>query len=296
MQALLLGMGGSSLAPLVLSDVFKTASGFLELGVLDLTDPAVILGWRRRLDPEKTLFIVSSKSGTTVETSSFFRYFWTWTAGLLGAKKTGGHFTAITDPGSPLEEEARRLGFGAVFAGNPDIGGRFSALSPFCLLPAALKGLRVEGLLESAAAMSLQCRQPDLMANPGALLGTILGILAERGRDKLTLLLSPRLRTLGLWLEQLIAESTGKEGKGILPINGEKIGPAEIYGPDRVFVSIKEQEGGAAAVRRLEAAGFTPSLAHHRPPSTSAASFSSGSLPRPWPGIILVSTRSTSPM
>jgi glucose-6-phosphate isomerase/transaldolase/glucose-6-phosphate isomerase len=258
-RALLLGMGGSSLAPLVLADVFKTAPGFLDLGVLDLTDPAVVLGWQERLDPEKTLFIVSSKSGTTVETSCFFRFFWNWTADHVGAKKAGRHFAAVTDPGSPLVEEARRLGFGAVFAGDPDIGGRFSALSPFCLAPAALKGIRVEGLLESAVAMSVQCRrEPDLMSNPGALLGTILGVLAERGRDKLTLLLSPRLRTFGLWLEQLIAESTGKDGKGILPVNGEKIGAAGTYGPDRLFVRIKEQgeTKDEAGARRLEAAGF----------------------------------------
>jgi glucose-6-phosphate isomerase/transaldolase/glucose-6-phosphate isomerase len=257
-RALLLGMGGSSLAPLVLADIFKTAPGFLELGVLDLTDPAVLLGWSKRLDPEKTLFIVSSKSGTTVETSSFFRFFWNWTADRLGAKKTGRHFAAITDPGGPLEEEARRLGFGAVFAGDPDIGGRFSALSPFCLVPAALKGIRVESLLGSALAMSVRCRrEPDLMSNPGALLGTALGVLAERGRDKLTFLLSPRLRTFGLWLEQLVAESTGKERKGILPVNGERIGAARVYGDDRLFVRIKEQgeTKDEAGARRLEAAG-----------------------------------------
>jgi glucose-6-phosphate isomerase/transaldolase/glucose-6-phosphate isomerase len=258
-QALLLGMGGSSLAPLVLSDVFKTPAGFLDLGILDLTDPAAVLGWQRRLDPAKTLFIVSSKSGTTVETSSFFRYFWNWASDRLGVKKTGGHFAAITDPGTPLEEEARRLGFGAIFAGDPEIGGRFSALSPFCLVPAALKGIRVESLLEAAVAMSVQCRrEPDLMTNPGALLGTILGVLADKGRDKLTFLLSPRFRSFGLWLEQLIAESTGKEGKGILPVNGESAGAGNAYGDDRVFVRIKEEgeTAGEAAARHLETAGF----------------------------------------
>jgi len=258
-QALLLGMGGSSLAPLVLADVFKTPAGYLDLGVLDLTDPAAVLKWQKRLNPAKTLFIVSSKSGTTVETNSFFRSFWNWAADRLGAKKAGCHFAAITDPGSPLEEEARRLGFGAVFAGDPEIGGRFSALSPFCLVPAALKGIRVESLLETAVRMSAECRrEPDLMANPGALLGTIIGVLAERGRDKLTLLLSPRLRSFGLWLEQLIAESTGKEGKGVLPVDGETFGGAEVYGDDRLFVRIKEkgETAGDAAARRLETAGF----------------------------------------
>jgi len=258
-QALLLGMGGSSLAPLVLADVFKTPAGYLDLGVLDLTNPAAVLNWQKRLNPAKTLFIVSSKSGTTVETNSFFRSFWNWAADRLGAKRAGCHFAAITDPGTPLEEEARRLGFGAVFAGDPEIGGRFSALSPFCLVPAALKGIRVESLLESAIRMTVQCRrEPDLMANPGALLGTILGVLAERGRDKLTLLLSPRLRSFGLWLEQLIAESTGKEGKGVLPVDGETFGGAEVYGDDRLFVRIKEkgETAGYAAARRLETAGF----------------------------------------
>jgi len=257
-RALLLGMGGSSLGPLVLADVFRTPAGCLDLGVLDLTDPAAVLGWQKRLDPAKTLFLVSSKSGTTVETNSFFRYFWNWTADCLGSKKAGEHFAAITDPGTPLEEEARRLGFSAVFAGDPEIGGRFSALSPFCLLPALLKGVRVEALLKTAVMMSAQCRrEPDLMANPGALLGTIFGVLAERGRDKLTFLLSPRLRSFGLWLEQLIAESTGKEGKGIVPVDRESGGPVEAYGNDRLFVRVKEEgeTAGDAAARRLEMAG-----------------------------------------
>jgi len=273
-RALLLGMGGSSLAPLVLADVFRTRAGYLDLGVLDLTDPSAVLSWQKRLRPEKTLFLVSSKSGTTVETNSFFRYFWNWTADSLGAKKTGEHFAAITDPGTPLEEEARRLGFSAIFAGDPEIGGRFSALSPFCLVPAALMGIGVERLLRAAATMATQCRrEPDLMANPGALLGTILGVLNEKGRDKLTLLLSPRLRSFGLWLEQLIAESTGKEGKGILPVNGEGAGLIEAYGNDRFFIRIKERGGtaGDAAARHLEAAGF-PILSLVIPSSTSLGS------------------------
>jgi len=258
-QALLLGMGGSSLAPLVLADVFKTRPGYLDLDVLDLTDPAAVLAWRKKLNPAKTLFLVSSKSGTTVETNSFFRYYWNWMSDRLGSKKTGEHFAAITDPGTPLEEEARRLGFSAVFAGDPEIGGRFSALSPFCLLPALLKGIRAETLLQTAVMMSAQCRrEPDLMANPGALLGTIFGVLAKGGRDKLTLLLSPELRSFGLWLEQLIAESTGKEGKGIVPVDGEIAAPGEDYGNDRLFVRIREkgEAAGDAAARRLEAAGY----------------------------------------
>jgi glucose-6-phosphate isomerase/transaldolase/glucose-6-phosphate isomerase len=258
-RALLLGMGGSSLAPFVLSDVYETRPGYLDLDVLDLTDPAVVLAWRKNLVPAKTLFIVSSKSGSTVETASFFKYFWNWTADHLGKDPAGEHFVAITDPGSPLEEEARALGFGAIFPGEPEIGGRFSALSPFCLVPAALKGIRVESLVATAAKMSDLCRrEPDLMANPGAFLGTVLGILAGQGRDKLTLLLPPGLRSFGLWLEQLIAESTGKEGKGIFPVAGEQLGPAGVYGNDRLFVRIKEKGDakGDAASRRIEKAGF----------------------------------------
>jgi glucose-6-phosphate isomerase len=258
-HVLLLGMGGSSLAPLVLADVFRTSASGLELGVLDLTDPAAVLGWQKSLSPEKSLFLVSSKSGTTVETNAFFRFFWNWVSGRLGPKETGRHFAAVTDPGTPLESEARKLGFSAVFLGDPEIGGRFSALSPFCLVPAALMGIRVEALVETALAMSGNCRrEPDLMSNPGALLGTILGVLAGNGRDKLTLLLSPRLRSFGLWLEQLIAESTGKEGKGILPVNGEGPGAGAAFGEDRLFVRIRmegETAGGTAA-RRLESAGY----------------------------------------
>jgi len=258
-NALLLGMGGSSLAPYVLANVFRTSSAGLDLGVLDLTDPAAVLGWQRSLSPEKSLFLVSSKSGTTVETSSFFRYFWNWTADRLDSKGAGRHFAAITDPGTPLEAEARKLGFGAIFHGDPEIGGRFSALSPFCLVPAALMGIHVEGLVGTGRAMSEQCRrEPDLMANPGALIGTILGVLARSGRDKLTFLLSPRLRSFGLWLEQLVAESTGKEGKGTLPVVGESTGAAASYGEDRVFVHIKMQaeKEGESSTRHIESAGF----------------------------------------
>jgi len=270
-HALLLGMGGSSLAPYVLADVFETKPGYLDLGVLDLTDPAVVLAWQKNLDPARTLFIVSSKSGTTVETNSFFKYFWGWTADRLGPKKAGGHFAAITDPGTPLEKEAKKLRFSAVFPGDPEIGGRFSALSPFCLMPAALKGIRIESLVATAVKMSDGCRrEPDLMANPGAFLGVLLGVLAGRGRDKLTLLLSPGIRSFGFWLEQLLAESTGKDGKGILPVDGERIGPSNVYGDDRFFVRINEkgETKGDAAARRLEKAGFPlltltlPNLSH----------------------------------
>lgn len=258
-HALLLGMGGSSLAPLVLGTVFKTPKGHADLEILDSTDPAAVLHSGNRLNPQKTLFIVSSKSGATVETNSLFKFFWNWAAESLGEDRAGEHFLAITDPGAPLEDLAHRFRFIAVFPGDPEIGGRFSALSPFGLVPAALKGIKVQEILNTAKEMAHLCRKPeDLKANPGACLGTILGILNQGGRDKLTFLLSPRLESFGLWLEQLIAESTGKEGKGILPVEGEPIGSPEIYGRDRLFVYIRERGDKAndAAIERLKSAGF----------------------------------------
>jgi len=258
-HALLLGMGGSSLAPLVLATVFKTAKGYLELGILDSTDPAAVLHFRNKLNPAQTLFIVSSKSGTTVETNSFFKFFWNWIAESKGQDRAGEHFMAITDSGTPLEDLAKRFRFGSVFLGDPKIGGRFSALSSFGLVPAALKGVKIKKILMAAREMADLCReQTDLRANPGAHLGAILGILAKRGRDKLTFLLSPQLQSFGLWLEQLIAESTGKEGKGILPVEGEPMGSARAYGQDRLFVYLRERgdNSNEALVERLKKAGF----------------------------------------
>jgi glucose-6-phosphate isomerase/transaldolase/glucose-6-phosphate isomerase len=258
-HALLLGMGGSSLAPLVLKSVFKTAKGYLDLEILDSTDPAAVLHLQNKLNPKKALIIVSSKSGTTVETISFFKFFWNWIAESLGEDRTGEHFLAITDPGTPLEDLAQCLRFGAVFLGGPEIGGRFSALSPFGLVPSALKGIKIPEILKTAKGMAGLCRKAaDLKANPGAYLGTILGILTQRGYDKVTFLLSPRLESFGLWLEQLIAESTGKEGKGMLPVEGEPIGPAKVYGRDRLFVYIKERGDNTneAVIKRLKSAGF----------------------------------------
>lgn len=258
-RALLLGMGGSSLAPLVLGAVFKAAPGNLDLDILDSTDPAAVLHFQKKLNPGKTLFIVSSKSGTTAETTSFFKFFWNRAAASLGEESAGAHFAAITDPGTPLEDVARRLRFAFVFIGNPDIGGRFSALSPFGLVPAALKGIPIHEILRLANDMAALCRtETDLKHNPGAYLGTILGILNQKGLDKVTFLLSARLESLGLWLEQLLAESTGKKGRGILPVEGEPIGPAKVYGRDRLFVYLKEKGDHAkdAAIARLERAGF----------------------------------------
>ena len=238
-RALVLGMGGSSLAPLVMASVFQTRRGFLDLDVLDSTAPEAVLRARRNHPVRKSLFIVSSKSGTTAETSSFFGFFWNAVEAAVGQAAAPGHFAVITDPGTPLEALAGRLGIKNVFHGDPEIGGRFSALSPFCLVPATLKGIPVSGMLEAGLGMSRRCREArDLRANPGALLGTILGVLALRGRDKLTIILPDRLQSFGLWLEQLIAESTGKEGRGILPVEGESFrGPGLDLG-DRLFVHV----------------------------------------------------------
>ncbi len=258
-HALLLGMGGSSLAPLVLASTFKTRPGYLDLIVLDSTVPAAVLDVRHKLNPARTLFIVSSKSGTTVETMSLFSLFWNWTAECLGEARTGEHFIAITGKGTPLAEEARRLRFRSLFLGDPEIGGRFSALSPFGLIPGSLKGINLPLILKSAGEMAQRCRKTsDLKVNPGAYLGAILGVMAKKGKDKVTFFLSPGLASLGAWLEQLIAESTGKEGKGIVPVEGEPIGSREVYGPDRFFISIRLRGdiSNENALRRLKAAGF----------------------------------------
>lgn len=250
-RVLLLGMGGSSLAPLVLSSTFRTKPGFLGLKVLDSTIPSTIWRIRGKIDPSRTLFIVSSKSGTTMETMALFRYFWNEAVQSLGQEKAGRHFVAITDENSPLAEEAGRLGFRSLFLGDPDIGGRFSALSPFGLVPGALMGLNLARLVRSAEGMAEECREVvNLRVNPGALLGTALAVMVERGRDKLTLFLPPRLESFGLWLEQLVAESTGKEGKGIVPVHGEPPLPELSYGEDRFFVLVtlrKATEGEAMA-------------------------------------------------
>jgi glucose-6-phosphate isomerase/transaldolase/glucose-6-phosphate isomerase len=268
-RALLLGMGGSSLAPLVLGSAFRTPAGFLDLDILDSTDPGAVMAAHSRHDPAKTLFIVASKSGTTAETSSFFNFFWSRAAASLGEKGAAEHFVAITDPGTPLEDLARRLGFPS-FAGDPEIGGRFSAISSFDLVPAALKGIRIERIAVSARKMADRCRESaELEANPGAYLGAVLAAFAAAGQDKATFLLPTRHWALGLWLEQLIAESTGKKGKGILPIVGEAVGPPGTYGADRLFIHIREEGGTAlrAAAARLKSAGF-PILAIAQPSSS----------------------------
>lgn len=260
-RALLLGMGGSSLAPELFARSFPVRPGYLSLQVLDSTDPGAVLAAAESLNPARTLFIVSTKSGGTVETLSFFKYFYNRLQDALGAVEAGRHFVAITDPGSSLEALAREQGFRRVFLNDPNIGGRYSALSFFGLVPAALMGIDLDLLLEralSAGSNCASCNSPLAGDNLGARLGVIIGELARAGRDKLTFLLSPALASFGDWVEQLIAESTGKEGRGILPVVGEAPAGPEVYGADRLFVVLRLEgdEGPEAAAARLEAAGF----------------------------------------
>ena len=241
-NALLLGMGGSSLAPEVFRDTYGVRKGYLGLTVLDSTDPGAVLNQAEKLNPSKTLFIVSTKSGGTVETLSFFKFFYNRVLEAVGAENAGAHFVAITDPGSHLAELADQYEFRATFLNDPNIGGRYSALSYFGLVPASLIGMDVELLLERASNMVCNCEgcnNPITGDNHGAYLGAILGELAKAGRDKVTLITSPDIRSFGDWVEQLIAESTGKEGKGILPVVGETVGSPGVYGDDRLFVYLK---------------------------------------------------------
>ena len=259
-HALVLGMGGSSLAPEVYRKTFGVAPGHLDLAVCDSTDPDAVLGIAEALDPEKTLFLVSTKSGGTVETLSLFRFFYERTAQALGRHRAGAHFAAVTDPGSSLSDLARTHGFRRVFLSDPDVGGRYAALIPFGLVPAALVGADVELLLEralTAAANAAACNCPVQGDNHAARLGAALGELARAGRDKLTFFFSPAVVSFGDWVEQLVAESTGKEGRGILPVVGEPPGSPEAYGPDRVFVHLRLEgdETLDRAVAALEKAG-----------------------------------------
>jgi transaldolase/glucose-6-phosphate isomerase len=259
-HALLLGMGGSSLCPEVLKETFGRVKGFPELHVLDSTDPAQIRDLESRLDMAKTLFIVSSKSGTTLEPNIFKAYFFEKAKEAVGAAQAGSRFVAVTDPGSKLLQVAEKDGFRRVFLGVPSIGGRYSALSHFGMVPAAVMGLDVEEFLERTEVMVEACAGcVRAEENPGVVLGTILGALARKGRDKVTMIVSPGIGDLGAWLEQLLAESTGKEGVGLIPVDREALGPADVYGEDRVFVYVRlesapdaAQEAGVAA---LEAAG-----------------------------------------
>jgi len=252
-HALLLGMGGSSLAPEVFSLSFGVKEGYLDLSVLDSTDPGAVLEYTEKLDPSKTLYIVSTKSGGTIETLSFFKYFFTHCKNKLG-EYAGKHFVAITDPGSKLEEMAKELNFRKIFVNNPNIGGRYSVLSFFGSVPAALIGVDIEKLLKNALAVAEESKSEKSTSGD---LGVIMAALAEQGRDKLTFVYSKQLVSFGTWVEQLIAESTGKDGKGILPVEGESLEEPEYYNSDRVFVYthfVNDNEY-SASIEKLKNAG-----------------------------------------
>ena len=236
-KAVVLGMGGSSLCVEVLRAVLGAAPGRLELAILDSTHPDAVAALEKSLDLDKTLFIIASKSGSTIEPNALFDHFWHAVSRLGG--QPGRRFAAVTDPGTSLEKLARELGFRKVFLNPPDVGGRFSALTLFGLVPAALAGVEVGALLERARAMSRACSpQTTTRDNPGLCLGAALGRHARAGRDKMTLVLPPALESFGLWIEQLVGESTGKDGKGIVPVTGETLEAPSRYGRDRLFVRL----------------------------------------------------------
>jgi len=239
-HVLLLGMGGSSLCPEVLKMTFGKISGFPELHVLDSTDPAQIKATEQKIDLANTLFLVSSKSGSTLEPNIFKQYFFERVTQVVGAGKAGSRFIAITDPGSKMEHVAQGDNFRRIFHGLPSIGGRYSALSNFGMVPAAVMGLDVERFLDRTEEMVHACKScVPLDDNPGVILGILLGTLATSGREKLTIVTSPGISDLGAWLEQLIAESTGKEGHGIIPVDGEELASPAVYGEDRVFAYLR---------------------------------------------------------
>jgi transaldolase / glucose-6-phosphate isomerase len=239
-HALLLGMGGSSLCPEVLKITYGQQPGHPELHVLDSTDPAQIKSVESQVDLAKTLCIVASKSGSTLEPNIFKQYFFERMQQTVGKEKAGQHFIAITDPGSKMQQVAESDRFRKIFFGRPSIGGRYSALSNFGMAPAAIMGLDVANFLQRANEMVQACK-PEVPTdqNPGAVLGAILGTLGNLGRNKITFITSPGIHDLGAWLEQLIAESTGKIGKGLIPVDREALGAPEVYGDDRVFVHLR---------------------------------------------------------
>jgi transaldolase/glucose-6-phosphate isomerase len=259
-NVLLLGMGGSSLCPEVLKMTFGRIEGYPELHVLDSTDPAQVKAFESKVGLKNTLFIVSSKSGGTLEPNIFKQYFFERVKEAVGAAEAGQRFIAITDPGSKMQKVAESDHFRHVFFGLPSIGGRYSALSDFGLVPAAIMGLDVKKFLDRTEDMVHCCNHClPVDQNPGVVLGTIMGVLAKKGRDKITIITSPGIWDLGAWLEQLIAESTGKEGKGIIPVDQERLGSPDVYGADRLFVYLRLESAPDAAqdatVAALEAAG-----------------------------------------
>src|SRR5712691_3090917 len=259
-DVLLLGMGGSSLGAEVLAHGLGSRLGFPRLQIVDSTDPAQIRRIEGSIDLERALFIQSSKSGSTLEPNIFKQYFFERAGAALGKAQAATHFVAITDPGSPVEKNAQAEGFRGVFHGKPTIGGRYSVLSDFGMVPGAAIGIDTPEFLERAAEMARSCAvSAPPVENPGVILGAILGVAARQGRDKLTIITSPGVASLGAWLEQLLAESTGKLGRGIVPVDAEPVGAPAVYGADRVFAYLRllsDQDGeNEAAVAALEAAG-----------------------------------------
>ena len=257
---LLLGMGGSSLCPEVLSLTFAQTPGFPRLHILDSTDPAQIRSVEKKIDLGKTLFIVSSKSGSTLEPNIYKQYFFERVQQTIGTDKAGSRFIAITDPGSKMQQVAERDRFRHIFYGLPSIGGRYSAISNFGMVPAAAMGLDTEKFLQRTKEMVATCKASvPIEQNPGVMLGLIVGTAAKLGRDKITLITSPGIADLGAWLEQLIAESTGKLGRGIIPVDREEIGAPDVYGNDRIFTYVRLETAPAAPqdakVAALEKAG-----------------------------------------
>jgi transaldolase/glucose-6-phosphate isomerase len=253
-HALLLGMGGSSLCPEVLKITYGKQPGHPEMHVLDSTDPAQIKSIENQVDLAKTLCIVASKSGSTLEPNIFKQYFFDRMQQTVGKDKAGEHFVAITDPGSKMQQVAERDQFRKIFFGLSSIGGRYSALSNFGMVPAAIMGLDLGKFLQRTNEMVQACN-PEVPAdqNPGAVLGAILGTLGNLGRNKVTIITSPGIHDLGAWLEQLIAESTGKIGKGLIPVDREALGAPEVYGNDRVFVHLRlADEPDAAQKQKLD--------------------------------------------
>ena len=257
-QAVVCGMGGSSLAPEVLARTFALADPGIPVHVLDSTDPAAVLGATDAWDPARTLYLIATKSGTTTETLAFLAYFWHVEDELHGAIPDGvpgEHFVAITDPGKSLDAIPHAEAFRGVFLNPEDVGGRYSALTYVGLVPGALLGIDLRGLLDGALEMAARCRASE-PSNPGLALGVALGALARAGRDKLTFVIEPRYASLGAWLEQLIAESTGKHGTGVVPVDGEPLAGPEAYGDDRVFVRLAAEAASDwrdETDRRLEA-------------------------------------------
>ncbi len=256
----LLGMGGSSLCPEVLSLTYPQTPGFPRLHILDSTDPAEIRSTEKKIDIAKTLFIVSSKSGSTLEPNIYKQYFFERVQQTIGADKAGSRFMAITDPGSKMQQVAERDHFRHIFYGVPSIGGRYSALSNFGMVPAAAMGLDTGKFLQRTKEMVEACKPfVPVEQNPGVMLGLIMGSAAKLGRDKITLITSPGISDLGAWLEQLIAESTGKQGKGIIPVDREALGAPDVYGNDRIFAYLRLENapdaGQDAEIATLEKAG-----------------------------------------